>query len=48
VGEEEASAEEAVRRSSGEACDAADECVVDALAAELVHELVVVDAALPR
>lgn len=48
MGEEEASAEEAVRWSGGEACDAVHERVVDALAAELVHELVVVDAALPR
>ena len=48
VGEEEAPAEEDVRRAAGEARDAVDERGVEALAAELVHELVVVDAALPR
>lgn len=48
MGEEEAAAEEAVRGAGGEAGDAGDERVVEALAAELVDELVVVDPAFPR
>lgn len=43
VGEEDATAEEDVGRAAGEARDAVDEGLVEALAAELVDELVVVD-----
>ena len=45
VGEEDAAAEEDVGRAAGETRDAVDEGLVEALAAELVDELVVVDFA---
>lgn len=51
VGEEDAAAEEDVGGAASEALDAADEVGGDPSAAELVHQLVVVDAAaagLPR
>lgn len=45
MGEEDAAAEEDVGRATGEACDAVDEGLVEALAAKLVDELVVIDFA---
>lgn len=45
VGEEDAAAEEDVRRAAGEAGNAVDEGLVQALAAELVDQLIVINFA---